>query len=73
MTSEQMRRAGGITTQASFTDAELEEAIKGTTLALAYLRGKGPCWNLAAAPLTVELNQLEQYRENRKRDGKWNP
>jgi hypothetical protein len=71
MTPEQMRKAGEITNQLSFTDAELDQAIQGTIRALAYLRGKGNNWSLAITPLVHELNQLEQYRENRRRDGKW--
>lgn len=73
MDAERMKKAGELAETSSWTDYELEEVIKGTTLALAYLQGRGRDWYLASSRLLVELNQLETYKSNRKFHGKWNP
>lgn len=62
-----MFKAGQISTQMQFTDDELALVIKGMSMTLAFLRGKGFSWELASRPLARELDQLQSYREGRKR------
>ncbi len=51
-----------------FSDSELTLAIKAKRLVIAYLEGRGTRWQLAATPLRIELYQLEDYVEARRRD-----
>jgi len=49
----------------SWTDDELKLVIKTTQLALSYLEGKGPKWNLATTPLRMELERYRQFASHR--------
>ena len=61
-TESAMRKAGEITQQSFFTNTELDQAIDGTSLALAYLEGRGQGWSLAITPLRLELEQFQRYK-----------
>ncbi len=49
------------------TDEELKRAIAQTQLAIAYLKGRGIEFSLATFRLQMDLNNMEQAMEFRKR------
>lgn len=65
MTEDQMLKAGTITQQLTYSNEDLLLALKGTRLALAYLRGKGSNWGLAINPLIEEEEQLKNFARYR--------
>ena len=71
MTTEQMRIAGSVYEKFTKTDDELQIAIQGTKLAIAFLLGKGEKWNLAPCPLYQELSELKSFVRSRQEDSRY--
>ena len=65
-----MKEAGQYSDQQSWTDDELDWALRGSRLALAYLEGRGAEWFLATSKLRLEVLQLETFQEARLRYAK---
>lgn len=61
ITPEEARRAGGLSSNVQFTDAELALVVSVEELVVAFLEGKGLKWYLAITPLRQELEQLEHF------------
>lgn len=60
-----MKKSGELATNLNFTDEELQIAIEGMELTLAYTMARGRGFDLVSDKLRLELNALLTYRDNR--------
>lgn len=61
-----MAMAGEVFGKDSASDFEIELAVHGTRMALAYLTGRGSWWSLATTALRLDLESMERILELRK-------
>lgn len=67
VTEEEAKQAGELSGKYQWTDEELALMVKANKLIIAYLKGKGPEWQLALTPLREELRMYEGFVTTRKR------